>query len=985
LRVLAAIVSSMYTASFCMPAWALPTDYTVDHGSVTSDQPDSSTLNFSIDSEQAILSFPHFDVGASETVQFHFTNPSALSSVLNRVTGGQVSMIAGSLLSNGQVLLINPAGIQIAGTARIEVARGLVVSTLDLKNEDFLAGQYRFGQGEGVPPGLVRNEGIIVLTKPGGLVALLGGAVQNVGSILAETGSVALVAGEQVTLSFDQQGWLAVAVNQPLSKIAVGLDGQPVSSAVEQSGTISAQGGYVLVRASALPGLFNRLVSLPAGLIEAISVVSSNGRIELIGEGGSLVHAGTIRADGSSSAPDAGQVSITADKVLQQGIVTANAAENGQAGSIQVTGKEEAVLSSGSRLEAKASGLNGKGGSVRVRSAQPKVSGEVAFQDGAVIDVSGGSVSGDAGNVELSAATVQFDGLAYAHAQDGYWGGLLLVDPLFLIFNTSVQTAPPNNATGTPDVAFSDPPAAGTTTIEIGDIVGFAQAFFQAVNDITIAAAIVMGAGNSIFLAAGRDIKQNADVTVSGAGTVTMIADRDFIMGSGASISSGSGAVVLGSGDELDLREITSASGDVIAVAGGNLRVREAISTGGAGDIDLVADGDLEGHGHVSMDSAASLTTDTGDIAVLSALLGDPSEAELELRAVTSTSGNISAVSGRGVKVRGNVSTGGAGKILLDGDFDLDGKGTVRMDSGTSLTTTDGEIEILGGGEDDMNLRAITSTTGDICVHSGDTINVRGNIETGGDGMITLWADSDRNGVGTVNQDGSTNDIITDAGQILLWGSGPIKTKNLTSTTGDIFVWATNPTADLSLDGLIKTGGNVELFAGDDILDGNGGDMNVIAGGDAEFIALNGHIGTSGNSLDVDIDGVLDVGAGESVSGKSVNLAGTVDGGIGGPPPNPPFLVTELGLLTNAPVPPVGSVFLNGAPQVLSGPLGAGFDADTVCITGIVPPPPPPPPPPPGPPPAPPPPLILPSSGPAALLDFIFEVENRRRYRGLII
>ena len=283
---------------------------------------------------------------------------------------------------------------------------------------------------EGYKPTLVRNAGAIFLTKPGGIVALLGGAVQTSGTIMAKTGSVGLGAGEQITLTFDQAGSFGIAVDQPLSEVAVDFEGNPVSSAILQSGLIS--GAYVLVKANALPGLFNRLISLPSGVIEAVGVINRNGRIELIGQGGELYSNGTLRANGNSENVNGGEILIWATKVVMGAgsRVTANAAEGGKAGSVSLIGDQKVVLSHGSRIEAKASGRDGQGGSVRVTSSRPKVDGEVVFENGAVIDVSGGSSSGDAGDVELSAAEVGFGGNLVAQAQTGFTGGSLLVDPL---------------------------------------------------------------------------------------------------------------------------------------------------------------------------------------------------------------------------------------------------------------------------------------------------------------------------------------------------------------------------------------------------------------------------------------------------------------------------------------------------------------------------------------------------------------------------
>ena len=147
------------------PVAALPTDYTVEQGSVSSEHTQDS-LSLTIDSDQAILNFPQFDIGALESVVFHFSQASPTASVLNRVTGGSLSTIAGALLSNGLVLLINPAGIHITETARINTA-GFVASTMNITNDDFLPGRFH---SEGTEPVAVINQGQIT-AQPGGLIA----------------------------------------------------------------------------------------------------------------------------------------------------------------------------------------------------------------------------------------------------------------------------------------------------------------------------------------------------------------------------------------------------------------------------------------------------------------------------------------------------------------------------------------------------------------------------------------------------------------------------------------------------------------------------------------------------------------------------------------------------------------------------------------------------------------------------------------------
>src|SRR6185437_14995562 len=109
---------------------------------------------------------------------------------LNRVLGADPSIIMGNLSSNGKVFLVNPNGILFGPGAQVNVA-GLVASTLNISDANFMAGQYKFSGAGG---GVVLNRGSINAAD-GGYVALLGASVGNQGVITAKFGTVALAAG----------------------------------------------------------------------------------------------------------------------------------------------------------------------------------------------------------------------------------------------------------------------------------------------------------------------------------------------------------------------------------------------------------------------------------------------------------------------------------------------------------------------------------------------------------------------------------------------------------------------------------------------------------------------------------------------------------------------------------------------------------------------------------------------------------------------
>jgi filamentous hemagglutinin family protein len=188
-------------------AQALPTGGSVSAGTATITQTNSSTLMINQATQKAALDWQTFSIGGGNSVIFN--QPSASSIALNRVVGGTPSEIYGALQANGQVFLLNPAGVYFSRSASIDVG-GLVASTLNLSNADFMRGNYAFTGGAG--SGSIVNEATIRVPK-GGYVAFLGKQVHNTGTIVASNGSVAFGAGDSMLLDFDGDGLLQLRVN----------------------------------------------------------------------------------------------------------------------------------------------------------------------------------------------------------------------------------------------------------------------------------------------------------------------------------------------------------------------------------------------------------------------------------------------------------------------------------------------------------------------------------------------------------------------------------------------------------------------------------------------------------------------------------------------------------------------------------------------------------------------------------------------------
>jgi filamentous hemagglutinin family protein len=268
----------------CITAQAqtLPTGGTVAAGSA-SVAVNAGAMTVTQTSRNAVLNWQSFSIG--ETGSVTFVQPDSGSVALNRVTGPDPSAILGTLSANGQVFLVNPNGVLFGKGANINVG-GLVASTLNMSDADFMNGNYVFS-GSG---GTVRNEGSITADR--GYVALLGGHVDNQGVIRANLGTVALAAGEAITLDVAGDGLLNVTV-----------DRGAVAALVQNGGLIQANGGQVMLTAQAAGELLRTTVN-NSGLIEARTIDNRDGRIVLLGD----MQSGTVTVGGvlDASAPDGG-------------------------------------------------------------------------------------------------------------------------------------------------------------------------------------------------------------------------------------------------------------------------------------------------------------------------------------------------------------------------------------------------------------------------------------------------------------------------------------------------------------------------------------------------------------------------------------------------------------------------------------------------------------------------------------------------------
>lgn len=298
------------------------------------------------DSGRLAMDWTGFSVGKDETVRFQQPGKDALA--LNRVTGNQQSVIDGSLLSNGHVLLVNPNGVVIGKNASIDVG-GLVASTAQVKDnfmKEFGNSTGPFSLG-GVSDGKIINEGTI--KAEGGLVALHAAKVENSGTISNTGGSAVLAAADTLTLTPDADG-----------KLNFTVDGKAAEASALNKGAITADGGTIVMTADSASDVMSTVVN-NSGTLQARTLrKNEKGQILLEGgDKGQVEVSGTLDASGTEEGQSAGNIKVIGEKTIVHDGTNLLARGTIDGGKIETSGD---VLNLGDNLNIDAKGVNGKAG-----------------------------------------------------------------------------------------------------------------------------------------------------------------------------------------------------------------------------------------------------------------------------------------------------------------------------------------------------------------------------------------------------------------------------------------------------------------------------------------------------------------------------------------------------------------------------------------------------------------------------------------------
>ena len=685
---------------------ALPSGGTVMAGSASILQSGAASTTIVQQSKNAVINWQNFSVGAGAGVTFQ--QPDSASITLNRVTGPDASAVNGSLLANGQVWMINRNGILFGPGSHIDVG-GLIATTSDMKDSDFLSGRYNFGISSANADAVVVNQGSIKAAA-GGSVLLSGSRVKNEGLIQAKLGRVVLGGADAFSVSFDGDNLLQYQITAPVSRAPGDSQSTGSSALVSNSGVISAQGGSVLMTARAARGVVDNVINT-TGLIQARSASVKNGEVVLDGgEDGTVAVSGTIDVSGKNTGESGGTIAIRGNSIAVADDASLNASGDAGGGAIQIGGNPPDYFSGGGAAQNIAIGkaviaadatAGGKGGTVTI--ASNGAAGVAAAISAKGVDAGG--------MIETSARelTVTSDAHVDTSTSAGP-GGLWLLDPV----NVAVDAALASNIVAN----------LATTNVTI-----------SASNDININAPVVYVRTNALSFLAGHDLTVNANVQNGGSGSILAAAGWD-----GVTLAS----------------NILTTPGSY-GGNGGNMLIGGAAANGG------VAFGSRNG---ATIAAAQNLTIIGVNGYAQLGYHGAPSNSVV-------TTGNISVVLSGGLTLTGGNTSGSSFAQIghggpeaagnLTGDISVLAQGPVSLAGGTAFHAF---AQIGNGG-----VLSTATNGGHVFMTSGGDIALftEATITSGatGDALILAAAGN------FINQAGSTALSATGSGRWLLFLSGP--------------------------------------------------------------------------------------------------------------------------------------------------------------------------------------------------------------------
>ncbi len=780
-------------------AYANPNGGTVTAGAATIREATPKSLEVVQSSDKAVINWKSFSVGADEAVRFR--QPSKDSVTLNRVTGNDPSAILGSVSANGTVMLVNPNGVVFGAGAKVDVG-GLVATTANISDADFMAGRYVFDQASGKPDAVVANEGDINI-RDSGLAALVAPHVRNSGVIRAKLGKVALGGAQTFTLDFHGDGLISFDAGSAVATAAKDADGNPVKALVVNTGEVSAEGGTVTLSARAVKGVIDNVINT-TGIVKATSVSGSNGRIVLSGGDVGTVAIGGVVDAGGGAGQTGGTVVATGAEIAIAGKTVIDASGHQGGGTVSIgsapgrDGKwsEKVSVGTGAILSADAVKA-GKGGAVTVLS-------DKKTRHAGRISARGGEQGGDGGFAEVSSRKdIVLTGEVDLSAPKGM-SGVFLLDPETLRIvgpsGGSQNTAAGDGVVSVGDVDLGSDSNINTISRSVLEgIAGTASIVLEASGQITVETGLDLqtAAGRSFTLRSlgaggGISFTDNANQISTNGGDINLEAQGvGATLGNIGKLATKGGAVQLSANgsiqvaNQIDTTPTTGTAGAITvrSMTGSIAATTPAKLTGGSVTLSAV-NGGIGASGAPVATSTRQLTLETGaglhvgNDQALTHLTLDARRTRTggaETWQLSSTGLTFDTAASSGLLSVNTISqTGGLTALGVTGDRAVQ-VGTVNAGTGSvSLTAAGGDL---------------TGATGNLVTGGSVTLTAKGT--TGLDGGIGTGASSIATAASSLTAvSGSKGFFLANTGAVTLASLAGTASGSSVTASGDITVGA---------------------------------------------------------------------------------------------------------------------------------------------------------------------------------------------------
>ncbi|PMQ03788.1 Heme/hemopexin-binding protein [Dyella sp. AD56] len=804
---------------------ALPTGGTVITGVATVSS-NANTMTINQTSAQVSMNWTSFDIGSGATVMFNQAQ-GASSVALNRIGIGSSSPVAsqiyGALTAPGQVFLINPAGIVFGNGAQVSVG-GLVASTLDVNGTTASNGHTYYDLLNSGGSASIINQGTISAASGGGVI-LVGGNVVNSGQIAASAGHIFLDGADRVTVDFDGNNLVNVVLTGALGT------GPGTGAAVTNNGTLTADGGTIVLQASATPGLFTQMVN-NTGVVQANSISGNGGTVQLLGTGGDVDTSGTISATG-------GNIAITSD-----GSIGLNGAVNAGSGQV-VLSSQQAITQTANSGSAPASvitagTLSGSSVNSTTLTQANQIQNVSSFSSGSSFSLTNGA-----------GASLQVGGLTVSGGSVAL--GTAAGSDLTLSGNVNAQSLSLNSggyitqSGGALTVAALSGTSSGSTTL--------AQ-----INNIT---ALGSFSANGFSLNNSGALAINGALN-SGAATTTLNVTGTITEGAGGSITAGTLA-----GSSTGSTTLLSLANNITAL-GGFSASEFSLNNSGA----LAINGALNsGTGTTTLNVIGAITESAGGSITAGTLAG-------------SSTGSTTLGQANNITALGNFSASG---FSLNNSGALAINGALNSGTGTTTLNVAGAITEGAGGSITASTLAGSSTGSTVLTQANNAITNLGTYSSGGDfnllnmgriaqsgtntlsvvGNTTLNAGANAISMGNRNQlNGAVN--LT-GGNTLINNAGALNL-GLSNISGNLTATTANANAGISQSGALTVTGTSTFTA--DTTSGTGA-ISLIDPGNSFGSTVN----LTGTGIAVVNQGSLTVGALSGGANGSLSLT-SLNGGL---------------------------------------------------------------------------------------------------------